>query len=305
MFAGKVYALNKIKVAIIGTGNIGSDLLVKVERSHWLECTLFAGRSLDSKGMRIAKERGITVSADSVHAIEQDPAICDIVFDATTAVAHKLHAPILERLGKFAIDLTPALVGKMCVPVLNLEECMQVSNVNMITCGGQATVPLAYAINNVHPYDTRYIEIVAGISSKSAGPGTRANIDEFTQTTSDALANFTSVSSTKAIIILNSAEPPVHMRNTIYALIDHPNMPAIIRAIHLMERKIKQYVPGYRLLYDPVYEDGRVMTAVEVVGRGDYLPSYAGNLDIITCSAVEVAERYAQRLLFQHQEGQK
>ncbi len=287
----------KIKVAIIGTGNIGSDLLMKIKRSPWLECTLFTGRSLTSCGIQRAKEMGIPVSDKSIHAIESDSSCCDIVFDATSADAHKEHAPILRKLHKFTVDLTPALVGTMCVPVLNLDECMQADNVNMITCGGQATVPLASAINSVHPEATKYIEIVASISSKSAGAGTRANIDEFTQTTGDALARFTQTEKTKAIIILNSAEPPVHMRNTVYALIDNPDMPAIVKAVRDMEKKIQKYVPGYRLLYDPVLENDRVTTAVEVVGQGDYLPKYAGNLDIITCATMEVAEHYAQKLL--------
>lgn len=230
----------KIKVAIIGTGNIGSDLLIKIQRSPWLECSLFAGRSLTSRGIQRAKEMGIPVSDKSIHAIVNDPSCCDIVFDATSADAHKEHAPILRKLEKFAVDLTPALVGPMCVPVLNLDECMQADNVNMITCGGQATVPLASAIKSVHPEATKYIEIVASISSKSAGPGTRANIDEFTQTTGDALARFTKTDNTKAIIILNSAEPPVHMRNTVYALIDNPDMPAITKAVRDMEKKIQK-----------------------------------------------------------------
>ena len=289
--------MKKIKVAIIGTGNIGCDLLLKLQRSSWLECGMFAGRTPGSKGMKLAEKLGVPVSADSIHAIEANPDCCEIVFDATSADAHKIHAPILKKMHKFAVDLTPALVGRMCVPVLNLEECMQVDNVNMITCGGQATVPLASAINSVHPEATKYIEMVAAISSKSAGPGTRANVDEFTQTTGDALAQFTKTERTKAIIILNSAEPPVHMRNTVYALIDNPDMPAITQAVRTMEKKIQKYVPGYHILYDPVYENGRVTTAVEVVGQGDYLPKYAGNLDIITCAAIEVAEHYAQRLL--------
>lgn len=287
----------KIKVAIIGTGNIGSDLLLKIERSSLLECVLFTGRALSSRGVELAKEKGVRVSNESIHAIEKAPDECDIVFDATNAAAHKEHAVILNQLNKFTIDLTPALVGKMCVPVINLNKCLTLKNVNMVTCGGQATVPLAYAINSIHPNDTKYIEIVASISSKSAGPGTRANIDEFTQTTRDALAQFTFAKKTKAIIILNSANPPVHMRNTVYAIIENPNMEAIITAVRDMEKKIQKYVPGYHLLYDPVFENGRVTTAVEVVGSGDYLPKYAGNLDIITCAAIEVAEKYAQKLL--------
>lgn len=292
----------KIKTAIIGTGNIGSDLLIKIEKSPWLKCNLFAGRSIQSKGLRMAEERGVPVSAKSIDAIIENPNCCDIVFDATSAEAHKYNAPILHKLKKFTVDLTPALVGKMCIPVLNLEECMGVDNVNMVTCGGQATVPLANAINSVNPESVKYIEIVASISSKSAGPGTRANIDEFTQTTGDALAYFTKTKNTKAIIILNSAEPPVHMRNTIYAIIDNPNLPAIIKAVREMENRIQKYVPGYRLLYDPIFENGRVTTAVEVVGQGDYLPKYAGNLDIITCAALEVAEHYAQKIICEGRE---
>lgn len=288
---------SKINVAIIGTGNIGSDLLVKIERSPWLQCNLFTGRSIHSKGLKWAKEKGIPVSAKSIDAIIENPSCCDIVFDATSAESHKYHSEILHSLKKFTVDLTPALIGRMCVPVLNLEECMSVDNVNMITCGGQATVPLANAINSINPESVKYIEIVASISSKSAGQGTRANIDEFTQTTRDALSYFTKTKNTKAIIILNSAEPPVHMRNTIYALIDNPDIPAITRAVRDMEKRIRKYVPGYRLLYDPVLENGRLTTAVEVVGQGDYLPKYAGNLDIITCAAIEVAEHYAQKLI--------
>lgn len=257
---------------------------------------------MQSRGLKWAAGKGIPVSAKSIDAIVENPSCCDIVFDATSAESHRYHSQILHELGKFTVDLTPALVGKMCVPVLNLEECMAVDNVNMITCGGQATVPLANAINSVHPETVKYIEIVASISSKSAGAGTRANIDEFTQTTGDALSRFTSTEHTKAIIILNSAEPPVHMRNTIYALIDNPDMPAIIKAVRNMESRIQKYVPGYKLLYDPVFENGRVTTAVEVVGQGDYLPKYAGNLDIITCAAIEVAERYAQKIICEGRE---
>ena len=287
----------KINVAILGTGNIGSDLLIKIERSPWLKCSLFSGRSSTSKGIKMASEMGIKVSTKSIEAIIEDSSNYEIVFDATSAEAHKEHAPIFRRLNKFAIDLTPARVGKMCVPVLNLQECMKVDNVNMVTCGGQATVPLAVAIKNVNPNSVRYIEIVASISSKSAGAGTRANIDEFTQTTRDALKYFTKTPDAKAIIILNSAEPPVHMRNTVYAIIDNPDMPSIIKAVRDMEKKIQKYVPGYHLLYEPVFDNKRVTTAVEVIGQGDYLPKYAGNLDIITSASVEVAEHYAKTFL--------
>lgn len=288
--------MNKVKVAIIGTGNIGTDILMKLKRSDILECGMFAGRSVDSKGIQLAKEMGIPTSTDSINAIINNPDCCDIVFDATSANVHKANAPILKDLGKFAIDLTPARVGKMCVPVINLEECLEEDNVNLITCGGQATTPIAYAISKVHP-DVKYIEIVATIASKSAGKGTRDNIDEFTQTTRDALTEFTGSDKTKAIIVLNPAEPPITMHNTVYALIDNPDMDAITKAVMEMEQKIKKYVPGYKIVLPPTFESGRVTTTLQVVGLGDYLPKYSGNLDIITCAAIEIAENYARKKL--------
>lgn len=288
--------MSKIKVAIIGTGNIGTDILLKLKRSDVLECGMFAGRNPDSKGIAIAKEMEVPTSTDSINAIVNNPDCCDIVFDATSANVHKLNAPILKELGKFAIDLTPARVGKMCVPVINLDECLEEDNVNLITCGGQATTPIAYAISKVHP-DVKYIEIVATIASKSAGKGTRDNIDEFTQTTRDALTEFTGTDKTKAIIVLNPAEPPITMHNTVYALIDNPDMDAIRKAVSEMEQKIKRYVPGYKIVLPPTYESGRVTTTLQVVGLGDYLPKYSGNLDIITCAAIEIAENYAIKKL--------
>ena len=288
--------MKKVKVAIIGTGNIGTDILLKLQRSEILECGMFAGHNPDSEGIKLAKKMGIPTSIDSIHAIEDNPECCEIVFDATSASVHKIHAPILKRMQKFAIDLTPAHVGKMCVPVLNIQECLEEDNVNLITCGGQATTPIAYAICQVHP-ETKYIEIVATIASRSAGAGTRNNIDEFTQATRDALTEFTGISNTKAIIILNPAEPPITMHNTVYAMIENPDMPAIRKAVKDMENKIKQYVPGYKIVMEPVYENGRVVTSLSVVGLGDYLPQYAGNLDIITCAAIEIAEKYAQEKL--------
>ena len=284
----------KTKVAIIGTGNIGADLLVKIQRSSFLECSLFAGRNQDSPGMRFAASLGVRVSDQSIQAITDDPECCEIVFDATSASIHLAHAPILKELGKFAIDLTPSKIGRMCIPVINAEACLNESNVNLVTCGGQATVPLAYAISRVHP-DVDYIEVVASISSRSAGPGTRANIDEFTQTTKDALLHFTGVPKAKTIIILNPADPSILMRNTVYAIIPNPDMEAIRLAVKQMEKKIQCYVPGYQVIMEPVFENGRVTTMVQVTGLGDYLPPYSGNLDIITCAAVHIAEMFAQK----------
>lgn len=289
--------MDKVKVGIIGTGNIGTDILLKLQRSDVLECSIFAGRNPDSRGIAIAQEMGIKTSLDSIQAIVDDAANCEIVFDATSASVHHVNAPILKKLKKFTIDLTPAHVGKMCVPVLNMQECLEEDNVNLITCGGQATVPLAYAIKQVHP-ETKYIEIVATIASKSAGAGTRNNIDEFTQATRDALTEFTGISNTKAIIVLNPADPPITMHNTVYALIDNPDMEAIRRRVREMEQKIRRYVPGYKVVMEPVYENGRVTTSLQVVGLGDYLPKYSGNLDIITCAAIEIAEQYARKKIW-------
>ena len=285
--------MKKLKVGIIGTGNIGTDLLMKIKNSEVLQCTMFAGRNPESEGIKIAGSMGIPTSINSINAIINNPDCCDIVLDATDAKAHLHHAQILKELDKFTIDLTPSRVGKMCIPALNLDECLNSNNINLVTCGGQASVPIAYAIFKAQP-DTEYIEIAASISSKSAGPGTRANIDEYTQTTKDAVRLFTGVKISKSILSLNPAEPPVLMHNTIYALIKNPDMDKIKKEVKKMENAIKEYVPGYKVSVGPIYENGRVVTIVEVVGAGDFLPAYSGNLDIITCAAVKVAEEYAK-----------
>jgi acetaldehyde dehydrogenase len=197
-------------------------------------------------------------------------------------------------MNKFVIDMTPAKIGLMCVPVINLQKSLRADNINLVTCGGQASIPVAYAISQVHP-ETSYIEIVSTIASKSAGIGTRDNIDEFTQTTKDALSFFTGVRHTKAIIVLNPAEPPINMRTTVYALINNPDMGSIRRNVFVTAEKVKKYVPGYKIIVEPTLENGRIITTVGVTGLGDYLPVYAGNLDIITCAAVKIAEAYAQK----------
>ena len=286
--------MRKIKTAIIGTGNIGTDLLIKICRSNYLECSLFTGRNPDSKGIQIAKSLGINTSFESIEAIEKNPECCEIVFDATSASSHFIHAPILKKLNKFTIDLTPSKIGKMCIPVLNLLDSFNYNNVNLVTCGGQASVPIAYAIKKVHP-EVEYFEVVASISSKSAGMGTRSNIDEYTQTTKDAIIEFTEVQYAKAIIILNPAEPPIIMHNTIYAKIKNPNISALKKSVSNMSYKIRKYVPGYKIVMEPIYESDRITTMIEVIGLGDYLPKYSGNLDIITCAAINIAEEFAKR----------
>jgi len=282
--------MRKIKVGIIGTGNIGSDLLLKVCKSNVLECGIFAGHNPESEGIRMAEKMGIPTTIESISYIEKKPDCCDIVFDATSAKVHQYNAPILKALDKYVIDLTPAHVGKFCVPAINIDDALTVDNVNMITCGGQATVPIAHAISSVA--EVEYFEIVATIASKSAGIGTRNNIDEFTQTTKKAILELTNVKEAKAIIVLNPAEPPITMHNTAYAIVNNPNMEKIEKSIEKMVKKVQKYVPGYKVVLGPVYENGRITTSIEVVGSGDFLPKYAGNLDIITCAAVEIAERY-------------
>jgi acetaldehyde dehydrogenase (acetylating) len=286
----------KTKVAIIGTGNIGTDLLIKIQRSKFLTCTLFTGQNADSPGIKRARALGVPVSADSVNAIINNPDCCDIVFDATSAAGHRIHAPILRRLKKFTIDMTPSKIGMFCVPLINLSESLQSTNVNMISCGGQANIPLIAALMRMHPR-MKYVEVVSSIASKSAGIGTRRNIDEYTQATSDAIESLTRVKRAKTIIILNPADPPILMHNTIYAAIDKPDLKAINSCIRQVTRSLQKYVPGFRITLEPVYESGRVILMSEVVGRGDFLPVYAGNLDIINCAGIAVAEQYARRVV--------
>ena len=284
--------MDKLKVAIIGSGNIGTDLLIKARRSPYIDCSMFIGRHFNSPGMNKASSMGVKISDLSIEAIERDPDCCQLVFDATSALDHKKHWPILKKLNINVIDMTPSAIGEMCIPALNIEHCLHYDNVNMVTCGGQASIPLAHVIGNTHP-DVKYIEVVASISSRSAGPGTRANIDEFTQTTKDAILHFTGVQNAKTMIILNPAEPSILMRNTVYAIIPNPNMDALRQAVKEMEKQIQCYVPGYQVIVEPIFENGRVTTMVQVTGLGDYLPPYSGNLDIITCAAVHIAEMFA------------
>ncbi|MDO8584860.1 MAG: acetaldehyde dehydrogenase (acetylating) [bacterium] len=286
--------VNKLKVGIIGTGNIGSDLLMKVMRSPFLTCGMFTGRDKDSAGIARAKKLGVPTSHESIKAIIDDPACCDIVCDATSAAVHAEHAAILKKLGKFTIDLTPSRIGVPCIPILNLDEALEADNVSLITCGGQSVIPIARAIMEVHP-ETEYIELVGSIASKSAGPGTRANIEEYIRTTRSALEKFSGVPRGKVILILNPVEPPIHMHNTVYAQIPHPDIPALRKKIMAVVKRIQAYVPGYRLSVGPIARQDRVTVVTEVVGAEDFLPAYAGNLDIITCAAVKVAEAYAEK----------
>lgn len=285
--------IKKLKVAILGSGNIGTDLLIKTMRSPYLTCSLFIGRNMASAGMRKANELGVKISDQSIKAIQNDPACCDIVFDATSALAHLQHWPILTSLGKHVIDMTPSNIGEMCVPSINLETEYAAKNVNMITCGGQASVPIVHAIAAVQK-DLEYVEVVSHIASRSAGPATRINLDEYIETTEAAVKKFSGAKHAKAILTLNPALPCVDMQTTVLVQVESPDLDKISSSITKMVSKVQEYVPGYQLLMGAVLENGRIVVTVKVNGLGDYLPKYAGNLDIINCAAIATAEHYAK-----------
>lgn len=290
----------KLKVAILGSGNIGTDLLIKTMRSHLLKCNLFIGRSLASRGMARARSLGVQISDLGIDAIVKNPDCCDLVFDATSAHSHKYHATILEGLGKYVIDLTPAGMGKMCIPAVNLKECLNYENVNMVTCGGQASIPLAYIIGQTQEI-VDYIEVVSTISSRSAGPATRSNLDEYIETTEKGIMKFSGCTRAKAILNLNPAQPCIDMQTTVFAKVGNPNMETLTKYIDDMVQKIKKYVPGYQLIVPPTIENDRIVIMVKVRGLGDYLPSYAGNLDIINCAAIAMTEEHAKSLFFERE----
>jgi acetaldehyde dehydrogenase (acetylating) len=281
----------RLKVAIVGPGNIGTDLMYKVLRSPRLELCMLAGVIPDSEGLKRAEALGVPTTAAGLQPV-LDRDDVKLVFDATGAKAHRQHAPLIQAAGKVAIDLTPAAVGPYVVPAVNMGAHFDSPNINLVSCGGQATIPIVAAIGRVSPVS--YAEIVATISSRSAGPGTRQNIDEFTKTTARGLEVVGKAAQGKAIIVLNPAEPPILMRNTIYCETEAPvDQDAVRAAVDEMIAIVRTYVPGYRLRVPPLVQDRLVTTMIEVEGAGDFLPRYSGNLDIITAAAVGVAERLA------------
>lgn len=283
----------KYKVAVLGPGNIGTDLMFKIMRSRHLEMHLMAG-IVESEGIKRAAGLGIKTSVDGADAIVADKEV-RIVFDATSAAAHHANAPKFKAAGQIAIDLTPAAIGPYLVPCVNLDTLQNESNVNMVTCGGQATIPIVYAIQRVA--GAAYAEIVACIAAKGAGPGTRANIDEFTETTAKALEVVAGADKGRAIIILNPAEPPLMMTNTVYVRIKNDvGLDVITRSVNDIVAEVQKYVPGYKLRMPPILDGDKVTAIVEVQGAGDFLPVYSGNLDIITSAAVAAAEKLAQKL---------
>ncbi|OXM86966.1 acetaldehyde dehydrogenase (acetylating) [Paenibacillus rigui] len=287
----------KVKVAVLGSGNIGTDLMIKLMRSEILELTTVIGIDPASDGLRRARELGFHTIDNGIKGFLEQPELADIVFDATSAKSHIRHAKSLKQAGKKVIDMTPAAVGALVVPAVNLGAYLEADNINLITCGGQATIPMVNAVHRVSP--VQYAEIVATISSRSAGPGTRANIDEFTHTTARAIEEVAGAKKGKAIIILNPAEPPILMRDTVYALVEEGTMDReeITKSIYDMVKAVQAYVPGYRLRTEPMFDGNQVTIFIEVEGAGDYLPKYSGNLDIMTAAGVRVAEEFARRQL--------
>ena len=292
--------MKKIRCALIGSGNIGTDLIYKIQRSPVLEPVWMVGIDPESEGLARAREMGLKTTAAGVDGLL--PHVLDdniqIAFDATSAYVHAENSRKLNELGVMMIDLTPAAIGPLCVPPVNLREHAEKveMNVNMISCAGQATIPIVNAVSRVQ--SVGYGEIVASLASKSIGPGTRANLDEFTYTTSNAIEVVGGARKGKALAIINPAEPPMMMRNTISCLTDEePDEPRIIESVLAMIKEVQKYVPGYRLVNGPLFDGKRVTVFMEVAGLGDYLPKYAGNLDIMTAAATRTAEMFAEEIL--------
>jgi acetaldehyde/propanal dehydrogenase len=290
----------KVKAAIIGPGNIGTDLLMKAMRSEIIEPVWMVGVEADSPGLKRAKEMGLKTTAEGVDGMLASMKAdgVQICFDATSAYVHAENSRKVNGQGALMIDLTPAAIGPFCVPTVNLDQAVaaKAMNVNMVTCGGQATIPMVAAVSRVQ--EVSYGEIVATVSSKSAGPGTRKNIDEFTRTTARGIEQVGGAASGKAIIVINPAEPPLIMRDTVHCLtVDDPDEDAITRSVLEMIEEVQKYVPGYSLKNGPVFDGKRVSIYLEVEGLGDFLPKYAGNLDIMTAAGLRTAEMYAEEIL--------
>ena len=284
----------KIKVAIIGTGNIGTDLLLKSLKTDFIDLVAFVGRRLDSDTMQIAKSKKITISDQGINYFINNPKCCDVVYDCTNADDAREHAKVFKEQGIKVIDLTPAKVGDMCVPDINADLILTDDNVNMITCGGQASIPMLHLISK-RCKGLEYVEIVSQIASKSAGMATRINIDNYIKTTKKAITKFTGCKNTKVILNLNPAEPCVDMQTTLFVKTKHVDLIGLTEEINEKIEELKTYIPHYELMLPPTLNDnGIVVMSIKVKGEGDYLPEYAGNLDIINCAAIKITEKLAK-----------
>jgi acetaldehyde dehydrogenase len=282
--------MKKIRVAIIGTGNIGTDLLLKSLKKDFIEVVAFVGRRLDSPTVKLAIDKGIFVSDKGIKYFIDNPNVCDVVFDCTNAIDALEHSIVFRQQGIRVIDLTPSKVGKLCVPDINGDLILNTDNINMITCGGQASIPMLRLLSN-RCTGIEYIEVVSQISSKSAGMATRINIDEYIKTTRNAITQFTGCGNTKVILNLNPAEPCVDMQTTMFIKTKHIDMINLTEEIADKIEELKSYIPHYEMVLSPIInENGVLVLSVRVRGSGDYLPEYAGNLDIINCAAIKETE---------------
>ena len=279
-----------IKAGILGTGNIGTDLLLKILRTDFLTPVIFSGRRMDSDGMRVAKAHDVPITDKGIDYFIENPNVCDVVFDCTNAIDALEHAKVFESQGIKVIDLTPAKVGELCVPSINGDVITSQNNVNMITCGGQASLPLLHLISQ-NCESLEYVEVVSQIASKSAGMATRINVDNYIQTTESAIKKFTSTDKCKVILNLNPAEPCVDMQTTMFIKFTNINFENLIEQIYNKIKELKTYIPFYELTIPPVINDDVLVLSIKVKGVGDYLPEYAGNLDIINCAAIEITKR--------------
>jgi acetaldehyde dehydrogenase (acetylating) len=291
-----VSAPSRLRVGIIGTGKIGVDLLVKVRRSPWMECVIFSGRNLQSSGMCYAAELGVPVSDQGINAFFESRYRCDIVFDATSAANHIEHAQIFDGLGILAIDMTPSQIGECCVPALGMNEVLANKNISMISCGGQSSIPVAQVLAKTIP-GVNKIAVKSIVSPNSVGPGTLANLDEYYHNTKAGLKKYTGVSNFDVELFVDEVNPETRMLTSVTAYTDTTDIDALHAPLAAMLQEIQAYVPGYKLEAGPIVVDGGIRLDLSVEGLGDYLPKYAGNLDIINCAAIAVAEHYAQAVL--------
>ena len=283
-----------IKVAILGTGNIGTDLLLKALKTDFIEVVAFVGRRLDSDGMKVAAQHSVTLSDQGIQYFLDNPKCCDVVYDCTSAADAREHAKVFKAQGIKVVDLTPAKVGDMCVPDVNASMILTDDNVNMITCGGQASMPMLHLLSK-RCKGLEYVEIVSQIASKSAGMATRINVDNYIKTTRKAITKFTGCNNTKVILNLNPAEPCVDMQTTIFIKTKEINFNGLIEEIAEKIEELKTYIPYYELVLPPTMNDnGVVALSIRVKGAGDYLPEYAGNLDIINCAAIKVTQKLTE-----------